>query len=169
MVQTLSCSLKKFESSFLLSLFLAPQAMEARCQCLRIQFTTPLPQPTKVYVCHCNECRHQSSSAYGLTAIFPSFEIADPNPKITPGQADSAIGIYTRRTLRGRNLECLFCRNCGARLIHRVRGECTLSVRAGCLVGLTRDMITNATHIWCSEAVVEIPPGVERWDKQPGE
>lgn len=75
-------------------------------------------------------------------------------------------------------MECLFCKNCGARLLHRVRevvpppGEApgpsaTLSVKGGCLEGLDREMMRGAVHIWTRHAVVDIPEGVERWEEEP--
>lgn len=49
--------------------------MEAQCQCGAVRFTTPLPKPLALYICHCSECRRQSSSAFGTSAIFPRFEL----------------------------------------------------------------------------------------------
>jgi hypothetical protein len=49
--------------------------MNVACQCGNITFTTPLPQPLAVYICHCDECRRQSSSAFGCSAIFPKFSL----------------------------------------------------------------------------------------------
>jgi hypothetical protein len=54
--------------------------------------------------------------------------------------------------------------------VHRTDGEETLSVKGGCLIGLTKEMMTErgrVMHIWCKSAVVEIPEGVERWDEEP--
>jgi hypothetical protein len=51
--------------------------------------------------------------------------------------------------------------------MHRARGEKTLSVKGGCLVRLDKTMMARAIHIWCKEAVVEIPDGVERWEEEP--
>lgn len=136
--------------------------MEGRCQCGTIRFTTPLPAPSKIYVCHCTECRHQSSSYCGITAIFPWFEVPTVNSDGT-----KRIGTFTRKTLRGRQLECLFCLSCGSRLIHRTRGEDSLGVKGGCLDALTREMMSKAIHIWCKEAVMEIPPGAECWEEEP--
>lgn len=133
--------------------------MEGRCQCSLIKFTTPLPHPLKIYICHCTECRHQSSSAFGITAVFPQFQIPAPFP--------GAIGVFTRRTASGRDLICAFCTKCGSRLTHRAEGEEMLSVKGGCLDGLTR--LKGAVHIWCKEAVVEIPEGVERYEGEPPE
>lgn len=51
--------------------------------------------------------------------------------------------------------------------MHRARGEKTLGVKAGCLVGLNKMMMAKAIHIWCKEAVVDIPEGAERWEGEP--
>lgn len=50
----------------------------------------------------------------------------------------------------------------------RTPGEPTLCVKGGCLVGLNKEMIAKAAHVWCKEAVVEVPEGVERWEENPG-
>jgi len=61
--------------------------MQASCQCGAIAFKTPLPKPLAVYICHCDECRRQSSSAFGCSAIFPAF----PLPKATR----DGLSVYT--------------------------------------------------------------------------
>ena len=136
--------------------------MEARCQCGLVRLTTPLPAPLKIYICHCTECRHQSSSAFGISAIFPTFNIPSP--------ASENLGMYRRITLSNRALDCYFCKNCGSRVIHKTEGKETLSVKGGCLVGLNKEMLTKeggVAHIRCMSAVVEIPDGVERWEEEP--
>ncbi|OJD15194.1 hypothetical protein AJ78_04525 [Emergomyces pasteurianus Ep9510] len=147
--------------------------MEGRCQCGLIRFTTPLPRPLKIYICHCTQCRHQSASSYGITAIFPNFKIPEPKPNAAipitnfDPASSSAIGVHTRQTLSNKTMDCLFCKQCGVRLMHRVRGGEQLSVKAGCLEGLNKEMMAGATHIWCKEAVVEIPEGVQKWEEEP--
>ena len=51
--------------------------------------------------------------------------------------------------------------------MHRVQGDKYLSVKAGCLVALDKEMMGDAAHIWCKDAVVEIPEGAERWETEP--
>ena len=131
--------------------------MDGRCQCGSIKFKTPLPEPLVIYVCHCTECRHQSSSAFGVSAIFPSFDLGSSQYE--------AIGVYNRDTRSGSRLNCLFCEICGSRLIHRVEaGEDTLCVKGGCLERLS---LQDAIHIWCKEAIVEIPAGARTFDEEP--
>ncbi|KAJ5455319.1 Glutathione-dependent formaldehyde-activating enzyme/centromere protein V [Penicillium sp. IBT 31633x] len=144
--------------------------MKARCQCGKVQFTAPTDKPLKLWICHCTECQHQSSSAFGITATFPYFEL--------PESASGLVSSYTRVTLKGREMECVFCKNCGARLFHRYRdfvpapGEqpdltAITSVKGGCLEDMSKEMLQNAVHIWCEEAIIDIPEGVEKWDQGP--
>ncbi len=137
--------------------------MEGHCQCGQIRFTTPLNQPLALYICHCTECRHQSSSTYGLTALFPSFDVPPPHP--------GAIGTYSRPNSQGRT-DGYFCTACGSRFIHRSfsrEGEPAkiISVKADCLVGLTKEMMRSAVHIWTKSAVIDIPPTAEQYEEEP--
>ncbi|OCT50035.1 hypothetical protein CLCR_07706 [Cladophialophora carrionii] len=150
--------------------------MEARCQCGQIRFVTPLAAPLALYICHCTECRHQSSSTYGMTAIFPYFDIRQYAPT-----ADT-VGMYSRANSTGRT-DGYFCTKCGSRLVHVSmsaqdgqsgdgRGDAfkpaaMLSVKAGCLEGLSKEMMRTAIHIWTKSAVVYIPEGVEQYEEEP--
>ncbi|KAJ5724526.1 hypothetical protein N7493_006254 [Penicillium malachiteum] len=144
--------------------------MKARCQCSKVQFTTSADKPLALYACHCTECRHQSSSAFGITAVFPYFEL--------PESTSDLVGSYTRITLKGRHMECLFCKNCGARILHRFRdampspGEqpkptSTTNVKGGCLEGLDQEMMKSIVHIWTKHAIIKIPEGVQHWEEAP--
>ncbi|EMC95193.1 hypothetical protein BAUCODRAFT_72953, partial [Baudoinia panamericana UAMH 10762] len=137
--------------------------MEGRCQCGQITFVTPTDKPQAIFICHCLECRHQSSSAYGISAIFPAFNIEAPNP--------SAIAVYSRPSSTGET-RGTFCTTCGSRLMHQhISFEGTLSprvaVKAGCLDGLTKDMLRTAMHIWTKRAITSIPECSEAYDEDP--
>jgi len=43
----------------------------------------------------------------------------------------------------------------------------TVSVKGGCLEGLTKEMLKKAVHIWTKTALVEIPEGVEQFEEEP--
>ena len=64
--------------------------MEARCQCGAVSFLTPLPQPLALYICHCYECRLQTGSAFGASAIFPRFDLP-PNDLLSCYRYDEAL------------------------------------------------------------------------------
>lgn len=116
-----------------------------------------------MYICHCTECRHQSSSSYGMTAIFPSFEIEEPHP--------GAIAVYSRPNSNGRT-DGYFCTQCGSRLVHRHVSRSgkhakVLSVKSGCLDGVNKEMMRSAIHIWTKSAVIDIPEGAEQYEEEP--
>ncbi|KAK7427488.1 hypothetical protein QQZ08_005929 [Neonectria magnoliae] len=113
--------------------------MEARCQCGAVSFTTPLPQPLALYICHCSECRRQTSSAFGTSAIFPAFSLPDSD----------LLSCY--------RYELPFY---GLRLTKNV-----VSVKGGCIEGLDWN---RAIHIWTKSAMVPIPEGSETHSEESG-
>jgi len=118
-----------------------------------------------VYHCHCTECRKQSSSAYGTSAYFPAegiFPLSD--------ELSAKLSKWTRPANEGRSMDCYFCKECGARVLHRVREadgteRDTVSVKGGLVEGLDW---SKAVHIYTRSAVIEIPEGV-KWEAGPGE
>ena len=79
------------------------------CQCgaVRYQISTP---PHEVYICHCTECRRQSSSAFGISVIsvHTSLELVKGEPR-----------CWSRPTASGGVLDCFFCSECGTRIWHQ--------------------------------------------------
>jgi hypothetical protein len=57
-------------------------------------FKTPLEKPLALYICHCLECRRQTSSAFGTSAIFPRFQLPESD----------RLSVYTRPTASGHTL-----------------------------------------------------------------
>ncbi|KIW60089.1 hypothetical protein PV05_00334 [Exophiala xenobiotica] len=135
--------------------------MEGRCQCGAVRFIAPLDRPLKWYICHCLECRRQSASAFGITAIFPAFDIT---AKADTGADD--IGVYTHEnTTSGRMKRCYFCKKCGTRLMHG--GGDFVAVKGGCLEGIDQECLEGAAHIWTKRALFPIPEGVESYPEEP--
>ncbi|CRK12364.1 hypothetical protein HYQ45_009412 [Verticillium longisporum] len=122
--------------------------MNARCQCGSVSFKTPLPKPLALYICHCESCRRQTSSAFGTSAIFPRFTLPETE----------LLNVYARPTASGHTMYCYFCRTCGTRLLHTTPSKNVVSVKGGCLEGLDW---TKAIHIWTKSAMVPIPEGSE--------
>lgn len=133
--------------------------MQASCQCGAVKFTTPLAKPLKIYICHCLGCRHQSSSAFGVSVMFPAFAI--------PGSEH--LRVYKLSTNKRNAVKCYFCGNCGSRLVHGGLEQKYVSVKEGCLEGLSAELLREAVHIWISRAIVDIPPGVYQYEEDPPE
>lgn len=91
--------------------------MDIRCQCSSIRLRTPTPLPLAVYHCHCRECRRQSSTAYGTSAVYPVEGVFPLSPELK-----EKLSVYVRpgeRSRSGRDMACFFCSGCGARVMHR--------------------------------------------------
>ena len=131
------------------------------CQCgaVRYEITSV---PVELYVCHCRECQKQSSSAFGISAIFRR-----PDFRLTQG----AVLSWTRDADSGRQVKCNFCGDCGSRIWHE-DGEAlepTVSVKGG---SLDRPIdLTHAMHIWVSRKLpgVVVPAGAKSFPEEPPE
>ncbi|KIW33412.1 uncharacterized protein PV07_00264 [Cladophialophora immunda] len=167
--------------------------MEGSCQCGTVRFRTPLDKPIKWYICHCYECRRQSASAFGISAIFPHFDLlsqasasdvasnsaSESQGKSDPegGEGDAGresewIGIYEHsRTTSGRAKKCYYCKRCGTRIMNVSVAPSGMSshvaVKGGCLEGIDGDIFSKATHIWTKSALVPIPEGAESYPEEP--
>lgn len=75
-------------------------------------------------------------------------------------------------------MECFFCKNCGARLLHLIHDTApvpgakpkptsTANVKGGCLEDLDKEMMKRVVHIWTKHAIVDIPEDAEKWDEAP--
>ncbi|KAF2397944.1 hypothetical protein EJ06DRAFT_532304 [Trichodelitschia bisporula] len=134
------------------------------CQCRNVSFPAPEPQPRALYHCHCLECRKQSASAFGTTAIFP----AEPFFPLAP-ELKAKLKIWQRPTETGGTMDCYFCPECGVRVFHRIcnadgNWRDVISVKAGCIEGLE----WNATaHLFARSAVFPIPADHQAFDTYP--
>jgi hypothetical protein len=155
----------------------------AACQCRLHQIPLPLPQPTELYFCHCTQCRHQSSSAFGTSATYP-VEAFRPYiesaihtedvlgseaqaPTSDPNVQKPRLACWSRNTQSGGILDCYFCMRCGSRLFHRRRGGESLRIKGGAIEPSDSLDWANASHIWTQEAVVAIPETAKQWKAEP--
>ena len=136
-----------------------PALRHGGCQCggVRYELTGPL---LKVYVCHCNECRKQSASAFGISAFAPraSLRVTHGSPRWWSRQAES-----------GRVIDCAFCPDCGSRLWHqRAAMADFVTVKAGSLDEPID--ISDAVHIWTARKLpgVLIPTSARTHEHEPG-
>jgi len=128
------------------------------CQCGGVRYELLAP-PLKIYICHCEECRKQSASAFGISLIVraSSFALTRGSPR-----------RWCRPTDSGRTLDCYFCPNCGSRVWHgdAARDE-TLSIKGGSLDEPID--VSAAAHIWTTRKLqgVIIPELAEQHPREP--
>jgi hypothetical protein len=130
------------------------------CQCGEMRYAVP-ELPLAIYVCHCTECRKQSSSAFGI-----SFVVARDALRLLHGTPH----YWSRETASGHTLECAFCSICGSRLWHKSSGHPgTINIKGG---GLVEPLdLRNAIHIWVSSKLpgVIIPSGALSFAHEPAD
>lgn len=133
--------------------------MTGRCQCGGVAYEIA-GAPLEIYVCHCEECRRQSSSAFGISVVVPAAELS-----VLRGTLKS----WWRPTASGRSLECRFCPDCGSRLFHGSPGEGLVYVKGGSFD--EPPDLTAAVHIWTARklAGVVIPPDAVQFPGEPPE
>lgn len=131
---------------------------EGGCQCGAVRYEIHGPVQ-KIYVCHCRECRKQSSSAFGISLF-----VARTALRLIRGQPRR----WSRTGDSGRMIDCAFCPDCGTRLWHeRPAMPAIVTVKAGTLDEPVD--ISDAVHIWTSRKLpgVVIPAGARCWPAEP--
>ena len=124
------------------------------CQCGAIRYQVAAT-PSRIYVCHCTECRAQSSSAFGISVIVPPDAVS-----LTQG----APRVWSRPTASGKLLACAFCPDCGSRIWHRNAPDADeMSIKGGSLDEPVD--LTGAVHIWTISKLpgVVIPAGAPHY------
>ena len=130
---------------------------EGGCQCGGVRYRVSSP-PKRHYVCHCRECRKQSSSAFGISVIVErdAFHLSRGEPK-----------CWSRPTASGGRLDCWFCPDCGSRLWHENPEDPEISVKGG---SFDDDIdLTGRPHIWACRKLpgVVIPEGSPCHQREP--
>ncbi|MDO5705071.1 MAG: GFA family protein [Paracoccus sp. (in: a-proteobacteria)] len=126
------------------------------CQCGALRYRVGA-DPVRVYVCHCTECRAQSSSAFGISVIVPPAAVI-----LEKGQPR----IWQRDTASGKVLACAFCGDCGSRVWHvNEPAGAEMSIKGGSLDQPVD--LSAAMHIWTISALpgVVIPDGAVQWER----
>ncbi len=143
----------------------AETGLPVSCQCGYISFRTPTPRPTGIAHCHCNDCRKQSSSAFGTSAYWASDGMFPLPPDL-----EARLASFTRLADSGNTMHCYFCPRCGVRIFHAAylpdgSLRALVSFKAGCIDGLDW---TGAKHIFTRSAVIRIPEDAEQYETVPG-
>ncbi|WP_193188282.1 GFA family protein [Nisaea sediminum] len=131
--------------------------LKGSCQCGAVIYEVDAT-PIDIYVCHCTECRKQSSSAFGISVIVPAEAM-----RIVEGKTR----IWTRPTASGGEILCLFCETCGSRISHADPAEDVVSIKGGSLASPVD--LTGVKHIWTQSKLpgITIPAGCESFEREP--
>lgn len=128
------------------------------CQCgvVRYEVTS---SPLNLFICHCRDCKKQSTSAFGISAMFITADV-----HLLGGELKN----WPRRTGSGRILNCFFCPICGSRIWDRDPDfEDDMCIKGGSLDEPLD--LSEAIHIWTSRKApgVVIPDGARQFAEGP--
>jgi hypothetical protein len=94
------------------------------CQCGKIRYEIRV-KPLTLYICHCQECQKQSSSAFGMSMAVRSDGVV-----ILQGKPKE----WKRVSESGNEVSCWFCPDCGTRLFHNpARNSQITNIKPGTL------------------------------------
>lgn len=128
-----------------------------KCQCGEVRFES-VGKPLGLYICHCQECQKQSSSAYGI-----SLDVLRAYFRVTHG----TVKYWNRAADSGAKIKCAFCPVCGSRLWHESNSSSkVISIKGGSLDQPID--VSNAIHVWVSRKLpgIIIPEGAKKFDKE---
>ncbi len=129
------------------------------CLCGRVRYTsTSAPEMTAV--CHCDNCQHQTGTAFSIIVAVPAdtlvFEGGE-NLKEFLDRGESGGAVHRR-----------FCGNCGSPIVSLIDAVPGVGfIKAGTLDD--RSWLRPTMHIWCDTAQpwVEIPDAVMKIPRNP--
>jgi hypothetical protein len=96
---------------------------EGGCQCGENRYRI-IGEPVWLAVCHCNDCKHQSGSAFGM-----SLRVRKADLEIIRGESRS----WTTTSDSGNPKICYFCGTCGNRLWHEPAQSGFVHIKPGTL------------------------------------
>ena len=127
------------------------------CQCGQLRYEIK-EAPSTLYCCHCTECQAQTASAFGT-----SIRVAG-----TAVSLSGATGKYVRDGGKPTEVECLFCPECGTRVLHRRDAvAANVSIKGGSLD--EGHGLLPIGHIWTGskQAWVTFPENSLNYSSQP--
>lgn len=92
----------------------------ARCLCGRVWIECR-GEPVRVSICHCDDCRRRTGSAFGVQVRYPA----------TATIASGAPAVFVRTADSGRTAEHRFCPACGTTVWWTMERDPGLVVVAG--------------------------------------
>ncbi|MFN9678591.1 MAG: GFA family protein [Betaproteobacteria bacterium] len=111
----------------------------AKCACGATSITVS-GEPSIYGVCHCDNCKRRTGSAFGISSYFKKMDVLSQEGK---------TNVYAfHHTAQGNDQERHFCPNCGTTLFWYNSGlPQDIGIAAGCFVGeLPGEPQLSVTH-----------------------
>jgi hypothetical protein len=134
----------------------AADELHGGCLCRQIRYVA-LGQPVAVSLCHCENCRRNTGSAYSVNAIFPEAAVT----------VSGELAVFEDRGDSGHPVQRYFCSRCGTPIrsaAHATRG--LFALKAGTLDEPER--ITPTSEVYCDREVTGWRGAFQRFALLPG-
>lgn len=127
--------------------------MQATCCCGDLKL--PIEGETQLNgICHCENCRRRTGSAFGWSVYFPAATVGEPEGESAVYAFDSASGRQERT----------FCRRCGSTVCWRSAAfPGVVGVAGGCLPPEARGEPTVSATDGACLGWVSLPETLQRW------
>jgi hypothetical protein len=134
------------------------QEYSGSCQCGNVSYRITA-QSVQSVICHCDDCRKQSGSAFGASLIVNSDEVV----------FQGRLKTWDRTTDTGRTNRAFFCPDCGNRIYHQnPDAPEVVRIRSGTLDGQQIPEPRTHFHTIRQMPWVSFSEEVTRHEKQPG-
>lgn len=112
--------------------------VEGRCLCGACEWAAEV-DPARVFICHCEDCQVQSSSAFRSSAVIDGDKF-----ELTRGQ----LRVYLKKAESGRSRALAFCPDCGTAVYGGPPdGVGSMSLRVGPLAQARE--LKPSGQVWC--------------------
>lgn len=131
--------------------------IKGACQCGQVTYQL-LAAPLMIAACHCRQCQKLSTSAFSITAVVNTTDIA----------FSGEMSDWSRLADNGNTNMGKFCPSCGNRIYHiNPAAPDKIKLKPSNLTD-TR-VIQPTMHIWTCEkqAWFELPTDIASYEKQP--
>ena len=128
----------------------------ARCHCGSLSLKCS-GEPTKVSMCHCEDCQRRTGSAFSIAAFFERGSVE---------RVSGGATTFTRGSASGHPVAFHFCPNCGTSILWESdRAPETCGIAAGCFADLDfpapgSSVYEEAMHSWLA-----LPSVAEHYDQ----
>jgi hypothetical protein len=133
--------------------------ISGNCLCGSVQYSCE-EEPLMTAVCHCENCQHQTGTAYSIIVGVPEGSLVF--------EKNETLAEYLDQGESGGAVRRRFCKNCGSPILSVVESAPGVEfIKAGTLND--KSWLNPTTHFWCDTAQpwVEISDELAKHDRNP--
>ena len=135
------------------------QSFSGGCQCGQVEYEITR-EKLGSYICHCEECKKQSASAFAISVPVHLSELS----------LTGSLNSYDRPAHSGAITHCWFCSSCGTRIYHQSSSSNGLITLKGGTLDCAGELEPVA-HLWTlrKHSWIQLPADIETFERQPAD